>query len=333
MAAALGRDGDLDYRSILEASDPTIQCGTAIKPFTQGTRCYLCGVAIVSTGTKATDEMHQECEHIMPLVQARWYNLAYYPKRATVTGDAIALEYAWAHRCCNQAKKSELFISYPLADGSVTVQENVVQLTLDSIKQRARKAGLQAIVDAISTGTRKDIIINEKVKPLVEWINKIPHTVPDSSALLQLAGAASLVDPATRKPKLRELEETLFLTQEELARIENDKEDAAFVGQYVEKVIAERVADEEAAESLVALGSQSIRVRRVSVIESQNKTAEASHATLKKMLTKGLAASAAEDARALATLMRMNTSAGRKTRRGKKLRRKTNRRRKTTTPS
>jgi hypothetical protein len=307
LAEQLGRKGALDYRGILEASTPTTQCNNAIEKFVEGAPCYLCGIPIYAQGKKAEDETYPECEHIMPLVQARWYNLAYYPTRPY--DDSIHLEYAWAHRCCNQAKSTQLFVSYPADNGTVTIQDTVISMTLDSIVRRARKAvsqykQLEEIIAAIGTKTRTKIIIQEKVKPLVDWINKIPHTVPGAAALLQLSGAASLIDPSTRPGRLRELEETLFLTEEELARIQQGKDDREFITQYVEKVIAERVDEEEAAEALVALSAQTLRARRSSVVQFQNKKAELTRVALDKRIRKDLAASSAEAARAAVALVR-----------------------------
>jgi len=311
LAEQLGRKGALDYRGILEASTPTTQCNNAIEKFVEGVLCYLCGIPIYAQGKKAEDETYPECEHIMPLVQARWYNLAYYPTRPY--DDSIHLEYAWAHRCCNQAKSTQLFVSYPADNGTVTIQDTVISMTLDSIVRRARKAvsqykQLEEIIAAIGTKTRTKIIIQEKVKPLVDWINKIPHTVPGAAALLQLSGAASLIDPSTRPGRLRELEETLFLTEEELARIQQGKDDREFITQYVEKVIAERVDEEEAAEALVALSSQTLRARRSSVVQFQNKKAELTRVALDKRIRKDVAASSAEAARAAVALVRMKNA-------------------------
>jgi hypothetical protein len=308
LAEQLGSEKALDYRKILEATPATTQCDNAIRPFEEKIECYLCGIPLSKMGKQTRDETYPECEHIMPLVQARWYNLAYYTGRKVSGVDMMNYEYAWAHKCCNGAKLTDLFISYPDETGKVSIQESVIDMVLFKAKARAKSKNpgktnpeLFAIQN-INSKERKDFIIRTYLQPLVTWINRIPHTVPGSANLLTLTGAASLIDPATRPKSLRGLEETLFLTQEELARIKEKEVDRAFIAQYVEKVINERVAERLAAKDLIDFLRQRGVVRRPSVIATAVKGTKDAEKALIAEQRKAESQSAAEQARAAVAL-------------------------------
>jgi len=216
MAEIVGRHGSLDFRKLLEPKDASDQCKAVVGEFEDGIECYLCGLTIRSNVTNSNDEMYRECEHIMPVVQGRWYGLIYIEGKGQDL-NRLKIEYAWAHRCCNQAKSTELFISYPDSHAQVTIQDNAIDLALNKILSRAKKNGLQPIVDALDSPDkirkRRDSIKAEKLEPILERIN---GRKPDIRNLDTLSHTAGLVDPNNLPKKLKKLGENMFLTSREV---------------------------------------------------------------------------------------------------------------------
>jgi hypothetical protein len=164
----------------------------------------------------SNDEMYRECEHIMPVVQGRWYGLIYIDGKGQDV-ERLKIEYAWAHRCCNQAKSTELFISYPDSHAQVTIQDNAIDLALNKILSRAKKNGLQPIVDALDNPDkirkRRD---NIKVEKLQDILKRINGRKPEIRNLDTLSHTAGLVDPNNLPTKLKKLGENMFLTSREV---------------------------------------------------------------------------------------------------------------------
>ena len=125
-----GAEESISWRKIIESWNPPTQCRVALnqdstRPTIQNTNscfCYICGCQIVKTD----DAM--ECEHILPISTAlsNWWiakptasdasaaddtpSSSSIPEKRNNFSDAelelLQLEYAWAHRCCNQIKSS-----------------------------------------------------------------------------------------------------------------------------------------------------------------------------------------------------------------------------------
>jgi hypothetical protein len=223
MAEIVGRHGSLDFRKLLEPKDASDQCKAVVGEFKDGIECYLCGIPISIGVTNSNDEMYRECEHIMPVVQGRWYGLIYIEGKDQDV-DRLKIEYAWAHRCCNQAKSTELFISYPDSHAQVTIQDKVIDLALNKILSRAKKNGLQPIIGALDNPDkirkRRDIIKEEKLQDILERIN---GRKPDIRNLDTLSHTAGLVDPNNLPNKLKKLGENMFLTSREVYEHNTDR--------------------------------------------------------------------------------------------------------------
>ncbi len=101
-------------RNVYEASNPTTQCNNVIGPFIEGTECYICGMKIIQKG--ASNGLSPECEHILPIAQAvmflNLYGAKFKKNQLFYNPDKLPLEYAWAHRTCNQIKSDDSYISY-----------------------------------------------------------------------------------------------------------------------------------------------------------------------------------------------------------------------------
>lgn len=75
--------------------------------------CYICGIDIVSPPHETA-----ECEHVLPIMSAishLWLTQERIERYTPAEVNALRLEYAWAHECCNQIKSNYEFIqlNYP----------------------------------------------------------------------------------------------------------------------------------------------------------------------------------------------------------------------------
>lgn len=213
------------YRAILEPTTPVIQCVRAGHPFIgDGTDvCYICGLPIPSKDNRpVTDWLYVECEHILPIVQARIFLDIYThldnkgakidPVAKQWYETAINLEYAQSHRLCNQKKKMQSYIGNP-EYGETSIQYNDVstKAILKSIIQQATDTVNEIRNEGIDV-TEEDwniyngiagMKINERAKYIKAIITRIENHVnthtPDEYKLLTLARISRLRDP-TRLP-------------------------------------------------------------------------------------------------------------------------------------
>jgi len=114
----------LTVRQIWEIAATKTQCNNTVGQLGEETDCWICGFPIeVNAG--AGRGLAPECEHVLPVVQARFFLTLYNTdmKEASLQGKAkevLNLEYAWAHTICNQEKGNVSFIqSNPDTDFSV----------------------------------------------------------------------------------------------------------------------------------------------------------------------------------------------------------------------
>ena len=103
------------YRNFYEPSTPTTQCNNIIGEFVNGTPCYICGLPIVRQRNDG-DGLGPECEHLLPIAQAilflGLYGAKYTPEQVFYNPKILNLEYAWAHRTCNQVKSDNVYTLY-----------------------------------------------------------------------------------------------------------------------------------------------------------------------------------------------------------------------------
>jgi hypothetical protein len=114
----------LTVRQIWEIASTKTQCNNTVGQLGEDTDCWICGFPIeVNAG--AGRGLAPECEHVLPVVQARFFLTLYNTdmKEDSLQGKAkevLKLEYAWAHTICNQEKGNVSFIqSNPDTDFSV----------------------------------------------------------------------------------------------------------------------------------------------------------------------------------------------------------------------
>jgi len=211
------------YRGIFEPTGATTQCERTGHGFKAGMPCYICGLPIPPKSSKGpSDELYPECEHILPLTQARWYLEIFMTTRPP--GDkwaetAVQIEYDYAHRVCNQAKSMKSFVS-PVG-ASIVADTDRIRDILNDIAARAQdniNAGdtrplMAEIVKAVTAKGKGDRVgpILAVVKPIVDHVNSQPAmTDPGVEGLSTLVRATLLADPNALPDKLREIHDSWY---------------------------------------------------------------------------------------------------------------------------
>lgn len=213
LALAAGYGKRKDYRGVLEPTAPTTQCERAGHPFKPDMPCYLCGLPIPDKKllSGSEDELWVECEHIFPVTEARWYLDLYMSTRPpddAWTRRAIELEYAQAHRVCNQAKSNFSFIKDE--GGRPVVSRVGIQKVLKNIQIRARgHVGnyqdqrlsyiMRTIADTILT---RAPIIEKIVENIIGHVNEVALGDPNMVLLMR---TSLLVDPSSLSAGVREV--------------------------------------------------------------------------------------------------------------------------------
>ena len=220
MAKAAGHKGKLNWRKILEPVDAVTQCNRTIDPFKNDIICYICGIPIPTKDKKTSDhELYPECEHILPVTQARWF-LELYTGDATKNVDykwletAFKSEYAYAHRVCNQAKGMDSFFSELLQ--KISADKTRIKEILTKIKNRANNdlsSGKYIEIDDVKTLTSiRDMNIEKQSSPgstLMTRLAKIETIAnnfkPADVNLLVLARTTIITDPNVMVGKIKKI--------------------------------------------------------------------------------------------------------------------------------
>lgn len=210
LALAAGHGKKFNWRGVLEPTSPVAQCIKSGHPFVDNIPCYLCGLPIPAKKTLGgtTDERYPECEHILPVTEARWY-LDLYMSTSPPTGDwakeAVNLEYEQSHRVCNQAKSNMSFIG-TRTDGEPYVNDIGIERVLAAIKTRAKvtanKYSLTNQISQINIDDRLPII-RDRVQRIVDHIYKLTTGREDENKLLFLSLITSMVDPSKMSLSVR----------------------------------------------------------------------------------------------------------------------------------
>ena len=185
LALAAGSGKMKDYRGVLEPTDPTTQCDRSGHPFEPNMLCYLCGEPIPDKKLLSgpSDELWVECEHILPVTHARWYLDLYMTTRKPSdewTRKAVELEYAQAHRVCNQAKSNTSFIKEDDTTGNPIVSMNGIRVVLLNISSRAAaneskyNGDLRVIMSKIRQNvTKRQEEIKKIVQPIIDHASSV----------------------------------------------------------------------------------------------------------------------------------------------------------------
>lgn len=204
MANAVGSDGKPDWRGIFEIKPAVMQCNKVIGQFKADTICYICGFPIPAV-SPASHELHVECEHVLPVAEARWY-LDLYDGSPDQDIGRLSLEYAYAHRVCNQAKSDDSFIRAD-DEARISFDKPATLSLLNGIKARASRAkekgfpdpnGYLGKISTLDTKARSDEIYRQKIDPILKSVNVA------EPGLAVLSRVASVVDDTRLKPAARE---------------------------------------------------------------------------------------------------------------------------------
>jgi hypothetical protein len=203
------------YRKILEPTPAVTQCKRAGKEFQAGLVCYICGVEIPAKEGRSTDDnLYPECEHILPVGQARAFLDIYTHIDVTTFMDAsgiewykkaIELEYAQAHRLCNQTKKDKSFIGNPsLKATEVKFDKAKTERILNNIIKKAESLSNNPNLGPSDKNIYSKIArMKEKLVNRVESIKKIIDNIsahigkrnPAEADLLMLSRVGALIHP------------------------------------------------------------------------------------------------------------------------------------------
>jgi hypothetical protein len=129
--------------------------------------------------SNTADENRPECEHILPVAEARWY-LDLFSTSHPSDGRILKLEYAYAHRVCNQAKRDDSFIKNE-GDSiwKIEFDEATTKTILNKIKARATiaipayetKEGILRKISSMSVADRSRTIQIQKIAPILREVN------------------------------------------------------------------------------------------------------------------------------------------------------------------
>jgi hypothetical protein len=145
-------------RDWFELSTPSTQCGNIIGNSSDNDICYICGETL---GSDDKDNS-PECEHILPVFQAVCYLQLYtslegtepteqiyknlmttnpdLAKRLSGTWNMMKKEYAWSHRCCNQIKSDDSFLTYDIKKEEFVFDKNNAKNILIGIFNGKKKS-------------------------------------------------------------------------------------------------------------------------------------------------------------------------------------------------
>ncbi len=223
----LGRrmaEAEGSYRKVLEPTPATTQCKKAMKrPFNPGEECYICGVAIPNNKLRRVeDPLYVECEHILPIGQARTFLDIYTHLDLTEIMDksglqwydkVIQLEYKQSHRLCNQKKRDTSFIGNPNLDAvKVEFSDQNARTILSEIQKEANDLKVNPRISPADRSIYSKIAAMEienriaDIRPIIdEIINCIGIRKTDESSLLLLSRVGALMNPGRIPEKARRI--------------------------------------------------------------------------------------------------------------------------------
>ena len=247
----LKKRGVNTVRAIYELSSATTQCAnvTGIRN-PNGLPCYVCGMPIdesdiIKEGkTYINQGLTSECEHVLSIAQAIIFLGLYWDKakRAAEAGQlfgteqqALQLEYAWAHRTCNQVKSDDNFIAFNPGTQQFIVNEPKLRSYLSAIYTNKRKDSVKfnaALHREFSTNAKfvaaRMAPLSEKFKQICDYLN-----VFEAPSMLTLLGAAKVMEGPMNPIAQELLSTTEKVNNSKLRELSN----AAGAAMAVEKIV------------------------------------------------------------------------------------------------
>ena len=203
----------LTVRQIWEIAATKTQCNNTVGRLGVDTNCWICGFPIeVNAG--AGRGLAPECEHVLPVVQARFFLTLYNSdmKEAGSHGkarEALQLEYDWAHTICNQEKGNVSFIqSNPDTDFSVNTA-GIRKLLKNIYKSERFDAGiLKNQIDRYNGGSKawkkkRSEVITQRITDIIQYLkNGRPEQIYN---LILITGVIDSISPENLNKKFNEL--------------------------------------------------------------------------------------------------------------------------------
>jgi len=178
----------VSWRNIFEITKPIPQCLAAgkINKTLDWNMCYICGDQIRDNKNENfPDAIYgistRQCEHIIPAFMALGFeglltenNQAYINSLTERQKKFFTYEYANSHRCCNQIKGQDKWITY--SNGNYVIDNTALNNTLTNIKNWRNLKGQHDCPyvfesKSIDIPQRTNYIISEFLNPLIEIIN------------------------------------------------------------------------------------------------------------------------------------------------------------------
>jgi len=201
ISKAGGADG---IRAFVERTNPKTQCSRTISGVTKETLCWICG----GGGFKDTAdglELRPECEHVFPIAQAICFSGLYESQlvnEIAATQDktaadayvtAVAYEYRWAHRICNQVKRDMHFIIYNPDLNKTADARRIGGFAISDAKIRELLTNIET-TESYGTGRKLMAHLNARGPAQIEaWKQqRIPEIRRISKQLIDLANTAGL---------------------------------------------------------------------------------------------------------------------------------------------
>ena len=247
----LKKRGVNTVRAIYELSSATTQCAnvTGIRN-PNGMPCYVCGIPIdesdiIKEGKSYVNQgLTSECEHVLSIAQAIIFLGLYWDKakRAANSGQlfgseqqALQLEYAWAHRTCNQVKSDDNFIAFNPAIKQFVVNDAKVKSYLSAIYTNKRKDSVKFNATIRRQFPTAATFVSTRTGPLSEKFQQICNYLNayEAPAMLTLLGAAKVMEGPMNPVAQELLSTTEKVNNSQLRGLSN----AAGAGLAVEKIV------------------------------------------------------------------------------------------------
>ena len=203
-------------REIYELSSPTTQCENVIGKVGDNP-CYICGMAIDESDYVSIEGrlpkikrvnlgLTSECEHLLPIAQAiillgLYSHKLNEAKKTRIPlfyshDDVLKLEYAWAHRTCNQIKSDIVLIRYSKLNTRFEVDTGKIENLLKNIFENSDKYGdkFKSVIserynDWRSFVDARIMPLSEKFQYICDYLNRF-----NAPKMLELLGAAKIME-------------------------------------------------------------------------------------------------------------------------------------------
>ena len=194
------QDTGLTVRQIWEIASTKTQCNQTVGKLKDDTKCWICDFPI-DLDAKAGHALAPECEHVLPIVQARFflslYNSDMKDNLSEKARKGLLLEYAWAHSVCNQEKKQISFLKSDVEKNFKIYGDNIEE-TLTKIykSDRLQSEKLKELIDNYGYKDWKIARIKAISKRIQDIIDYLKNDRPDGIFnLLLLAGNIDSMAP------------------------------------------------------------------------------------------------------------------------------------------